>query len=66
MDINADSHEWSTNFQVRRLDILVLRQEQEFPRIKNQPMNHHYKNSKAQGIRDKTWDADLADMQLIS
>ena len=37
MDINADSHQWSTNILIRRLEILVLKQEEESLRIMNWP-----------------------------
>ena len=40
MDINFDWHQWSTNFMIRRLEILVLRQQQEYLRIKNSSMNY--------------------------
>lgn len=69
-----DWHRWSTNFLIRRLQILVLTQEQEYLRIKNRIMNRinlSLKNFRGaskmhSSYRDNIWSTDLVDVQLIS
>ena len=74
MDFNVDWHRWSTNFLIRRLEILVLTQEQEYLRIKNRLMNCinlSLKNFRGaskvhSSYRDNIWSTDPVDVQLIS
>ena len=73
MNINVNWHQWSTNiFDKKTKDTITytgtgISGDQQLINELHRPITREFKKRKIYySLRDKIWDADLADMQLLS